>query len=155
MVRLVQLAALFAASVMIVPVAQAQPRRGQSNDDWCRNGYDGRRAMHCEVRESTLQGVNPLDIDAGQNGGIQVHGWDRADVLVRARIAAYADTDAEARSLAAAVRIDATGTTVRAEGPSTRDQGRDGDRQSWSVSFEISVPRTAMLTLHTINGGIS
>ena len=142
-----------ATSLAAVSSATAQSRRSTSNDEWCRNGSGGRQAWFCEVRESTLPGVNPLDIDAGQNGGIQVRGWDRADVLVRARVEAHANSDAEARALASAVRVDATGTTVRAEGPSIRESDRDG--QSWSVSFDIQVPRTAMLTLHTVNGGIA
>lgn len=152
MSRMFCLAAAVALSTTAT-MSQAQSRR--SSDDWCRDGSNGRRASHCEVRESTLQGVNPLDIDAGQNGGIHISGWDRGDVLVRAKIQTYAATEAEARSLASSVRIEATGTTVRAEGPSLRGQSRDYDEPSWSVSFDIQVPRTAMLSLRTINGGIS
>jgi hypothetical protein len=44
-----------------------------------RNNYDD-RVTHCEVREDTIGGANPLDIDAGRNGGIHVRGWDRGDV---------------------------------------------------------------------------
>jgi DUF4097 and DUF4098 domain-containing protein YvlB len=102
------------------------------------------------MREDTIGGANPLDIDAGRNGGIRVRGWDRGDVLVRTRIESYADTDADARRLVAGVRVDTAGGRVRAEGPDTGN--RD---ESWSVSFEISVPRNAMLTLNTNNGGIS
>ena len=112
--------------------------------------YDGDRATHCEVREDTIGGANPLDIDAGRNGGIRVRGWDRGDVLVRARIEAQAATDAEARRLVAAVRIDTAGARVRADGPDT-----SGREESWSVSFELNVPRNAMLTLNTNNGGIA
>src|SRR5205823_955193 len=107
------------------------------------------RASHCEAREATIGGANPLDIDAGRNGGIRVRGWDRGDVLVRSIIHTTADTDADARRIASAVRVDTTGSSVRAEGPST-----SGD-EHWSVSFELQVPRTAMLTLTTQNGGIS
>jgi DUF4097 and DUF4098 domain-containing protein YvlB len=112
--------------------------------------YDSDRATHCEVREDTIGGANPLDIDAGRNGGIRVRGWDRGDVLVRARIEAQAGTDAEARRLVAAVRIDTAGARVRADGPDT-----SGREESWSVSFELNVPRNAMLTLKTNNGGIA
>jgi DUF4097 and DUF4098 domain-containing protein YvlB len=143
--------AAVAALSLLATTASAQSRRYDSDDDWCRDGSRGRQARHCEVRESTMQGVNPIDIDAGQNGGIKLRGWDRADVLVRARIEAYAESDAEARSLASGVRIETTGTSVRAEGPSTRDR----DNQHWSVSFDIQVPRAAMVTLRTVNGGIS
>jgi DUF4097 and DUF4098 domain-containing protein YvlB len=101
------------------------------------------------VREDTVSGVNPLDVDAGRNGGIRVRGWDRTDVLVRTKIQASADTDAEARRLVSAVKIEIAGGHISANGP---DSGRD---EHWNVSFEINVPRTAMLTLHTNNGGIS
>jgi DUF4097 and DUF4098 domain-containing protein YvlB len=47
------------------------------------------------------------------------------------------------------VRVETAGGRVRATGP---DNDRD---EHWSISFEIQVPRTAMLTLNTQNGGIS
>ena len=88
-------------------------------------------------------------MDAGRNGGISVRGWDRADALVRARVIGYANTDADARRVTSGVRIDTTGGVVRADGPSG-----NGD-ESWHVSYELSVPRTAMLTLTANNGGIA
>lgn len=150
MFRTLSLAAAVAVGLVGVGFAQSNSQRfGRSADSWCGDGWNDRRASHCEVRESTVGGSNPIDIDAGTNGGIRVRGWDRADVLVRAKIAAYADSQAEARSLASGVRVDTLGGRVRAEGPET------GNGQSWSVSFEVQVPRTAQLTLNTRNGGIS
>jgi len=108
------------------------------------------RATQCELREDTIGGANPLDIDAGRNGGIRIHGWDRGDVLVRSKVQASAATDTDARRLVAGVRIVTAGGAVHPEGPET--SGRD---ENWSVSFDISVPRNAMLTLNTNNGGIS
>jgi hypothetical protein len=128
----------------------AQSRRSGGYDD-CNDGGRSREARHCEVRESTMPGNNPLDVDAGQNGGIKIHGWDRGDVLVRAKIQTYGDTEADARALAAGVRVDTSGNSIRADGPSTRDR----DNAHWSVSFDISVPRAAMLSLKTVNGGIA
>src|SRR4249919_3705235 len=95
--------------------------------------HDGDRATHCEVREDTIGGANPLDVDAGTNGGIRVRGWDRGDVLVRTRIVASARTDAEARQLAAAVHVETLGGRIRATGP---DNDRD---QHWSISIELQV----------------
>jgi DUF4097 and DUF4098 domain-containing protein YvlB len=139
------LAAALSASV----VGQSR-RENRSGNDWCdEGGGGGRQYRHCEVRESTVQGLNPLDVDASRNGGIQVHGWDRAEVRVRAKVVGYGDTDAEARRLVAGVRIESTSTSVRADGPDTNGDG------NWSVSFDIDVPRNQMLTLHTINGGIA
>lgn len=143
-----------AAALALSTAVSAQPRRSSANNDrWCDDGGSFRQVRYCEVRESTMSGVNPIDVDAGQNGGIRLHGWDRPDVLVRAKIQTYADTDADARALAGAVRVETSGTTVRAEGPN-RSRGSDRD-EHWSVSFDIQVPRTAMVTLHTVNGGIS
>jgi hypothetical protein len=136
----------------LTAAAFGQPRTqgfGRAGTAWCDDRGNNDRASFCEVREETVSGVNPLDVDAGQNGGIRVRGWDRADALVRARIVGYADTDAEARRVVSGVRLATAGGTVRADGP---NGSRDGH---WSVSFEIQVPRAALLTLNTSNGGIS
>jgi hypothetical protein len=136
----------------LTAAAFTQPRTqgfGRAATAWCDEGGNADRASFCEVREETVSGVNPLDVDAGTNGGIRVRGWDRGDVLVRARIVGYADTEAEARRVVSGVRLATSGGSVRADGP---DGGRD---RHWSVSFEIQVPRTALLTLSTNNGGIS
>lgn len=123
---------------------------GRSAADWCSETQDGDHATFCDVREATIGAAGPIDIDAGRNGGITVRGWDRGDAMVRARIVAHADTAAEARRIASEVRIDTT-NGAKADGPAT-----DGDRhEGWSVSFEVSVPRTAMLTLAANNGGIA
>jgi DUF4097 and DUF4098 domain-containing protein YvlB len=144
-----------AVAAALVTGGSAQSRRDSTRDTGrnaamsCNDRNNDDRATHCEVREDTIGGANPLDIDAGRNGGIRVRGWDRGDVLVRSRIQASANTDAEARRLVAGVRVDTGGGRVRADGPdTTRDE-------NWNVSFEINVPRTAMLTLNTNNGGIS
>jgi len=137
----------FCATVAFTSRAAAQPPR--TNDDWCSDRWDDRQYHHCEVREATVPGLNPLEVDAGRNGGIRVSCWDRAEVHVRAKIVGYADSAAEARRVVGGVRIETGGNAIRAEGPdASRDTG-------WSVSFELQVPRTAMLTLHTRNGGIS
>lgn len=130
----------------------AQPRNqgfGRSADARCNDGWNDRRDSHCEVREETIAGINPLDIDAGSNGGIRIRGWDRADVLVRSKIVAYADSESEARRIVSGVRIETSGSRVRAQGPQT------GGDDHWSVSFDVQVPRRAMLTLNAQNGGIS
>jgi hypothetical protein len=152
MFRTALLTAVVAAALVGAGTAQSRGRVTTRTGSLSCNDRDrdSDRVTRCEVREDTIGGANPLDIDAGRNGGIRVLGWDRGDVLVRARIEAQADTDADARRLVAGVRIDTSGGRVRADGPDTLD--RD---ESWSVSFEIDVPRNAMLTLNTNNGGIA
>jgi hypothetical protein len=150
MLRTITITMTLATALTAVALAQSSTQGfGRASATWCNDGGNGDRASFCEVREETVPGVNPLDVDAGRNGGIRVRGWDRGDVLVRARVVGYADSDAEARRIVSGVRVTTTGGSVRAEGP---DGGADG---RWSVSFEIQVPRTALLTLNTNNGGIS
>jgi DUF4097 and DUF4098 domain-containing protein YvlB len=130
-------------------MAQSRNQRfGRSPADWCSDAGSGDRASHCEVRDETISGANPLDVDAGRNGGISVRGWDRGDVLIRSRIVSTADSDAEARRTVASVRVETTGGRIRVDGPEM------GEAQ-WSVSFEIHVPRNGQLTLKTHNGGIA
>jgi hypothetical protein len=155
MLRSVLVTITLGAALTAGVLAQSRSRTdgfGRSGASWCNDGGHSDRASYCEVREEAIAGVNPLDVDAGRNGGIRVRGWDRGDVLVRARIMSHAETDAEARRVVSGVRISTAGGNVRAEGPSDSAGGRD---TSWSVSFEIQVPRTALLTLTTNNGGIS
>src|SRR5262245_44528773 len=109
------LIATVAAALGAALSAQSRDRTGRSDCD--RGGRD--RETWCEVREETLNGANPLDVDTGGNGGVTIRGWDRGDVHMRATIAAHADTEAEARRLASGVRVDTAGGTIRADGPRT------------------------------------
>jgi hypothetical protein len=122
----------------------------QSSSDCQDRVYSGGRSreVYCLNREETFAGSGLLDVDASRNGGIRVRGWDRTDIRLVARIAAYADTESRARALAEAVRIE-TGGRIRSTGP---DTGRD---ESWHVSYQIDAPRDARLALNTLNGGIT
>src|SRR6266851_5341002 len=130
------------------PEASAQTRTSRRGDGCNADWNDSSRASYCEVREETVGGTAPLDVDAGANGGIRVTGWDRGDVLVRAVVRGYGETDADARRMVAGVHIE-TAAHIRALGP------EPGRRESWSVQFEIHVPRHAQIALHTNNGGIA
>jgi DUF4097 and DUF4098 domain-containing protein YvlB len=149
MARVLGLTLTFTALFAFPFAAQTGAQRlGRSGDAGC-DGWGDRRASHCEIREETIPGVNPLEVDAGMNGGVHVFGWDRADVLVRAKIQAHAESEADARRIASGVRVETAGGRIRTDGPAlSRDE-------SWSVSFDLRVPRSAILTLHTHNGGIS
>src|SRR5438045_755047 len=124
MLRTTLVTTAVAAALVAGGSAQSRNRDGRDStrtaamscDD---RSYNNDRASHCEVREDTIGGANPLDIDAGRNGGIRVRGWDRGDVLVRSKVQASADTDAEARRLVSAVRVDTGGGRIRADGPDT------------------------------------
>ena len=104
--------------------------------------------QHCEVRDSTMP-AGPLNVDAGQNGGIVVEGWDRNEIRVRAIVRSNAREAARARELAGQVQVQAGGGRVYATGPENMR------REGWSVSYRINVPRKNDLDLHASNGGIS
>lgn len=104
--------------------------------------------QHCEVRDSTLP-AGALNVDAGQNGGIVVEGWDRNEIRVRAIVRANARESARARELVGQVQVQAGGGRVYATGP---DSLR---RENWSVSYRINVPRKNDLDLRANNGGIT
>jgi DUF4097 and DUF4098 domain-containing protein YvlB len=104
---------------------------------------------HCEMREQNLGASRgAIRIDPGMNGGVSVSGWDRADILVRARIDTAADTDLDARAIVPQIQIASGGGSIAATGP-------EMDRHhQWSVSYEIFVPRQSDIQVKAHNGGI-
>jgi hypothetical protein len=114
--------------------------------DFCSNDWsNGDKVSGRDLREMTVSGGS-LTVDGKRNGGIQVKGENRSDILIRACVQTWANTAEEAQSLAKGIRIE-TGGTVRAEGVS--------EENGWSVSYQILVPRNTNLKLTTMNGGIS
>ena len=75
--------------------------------DPCRDGGrygDNDYERHCEVRESATT-AGPLNVDAGQNGGIVVEGWDEGGIRVRAVVQAAARSTARAKEIADQVQV--------------------------------------------------
>src|SRR5216117_872764 len=108
--------AVISATVFASVLAgQSRDRTTRSSECGDRGGWN--REVYCETREETLNGAKPLDGDTGGNGGVTIRGWHRGGILMRARIVARADTDAEARRIATGARIEAAGATIRADGP--------------------------------------
>jgi hypothetical protein len=134
--------------MLLAPAASAQVQVN-ADDEWCRDRGNRDRGFFCEVREVTTDASASIEVSASPNGGVQVVGWDRGDMRIRVRIAARADTDAEARDIAKAVDFEWDGGTIRASGPPTR---RD---ESWSASFRLSVPQRSNLRLESVNGGLA
>jgi hypothetical protein len=118
--------------------------------DECEHGdFSGREAHYCEVREVRLPKGGVVSVDGRPNGGVKVTGGDGDAVVVRAVVQARAGSDADAKALAAAVRVVTNGGAIHAEGPTTH-----GERQ-WSVNFVLAVPPRTDLDVETENGGIS
>ena len=147
---LVILAFLFA-----LPAA-CQDARVIADDDWCDDGNWGDRdtERYCEVREFTLSDRDLIDVDGMQNGGVRVEGWNRDEILVRAKVSANARTEAAARELANAITIE-TGRRIEADFPEIEDNWRGKNKQWMSVSYEIFAPRNSNVEVKTHNGGLS
>lgn len=142
---------VFPALVVILSAgaAHAQSRDAQRWLDDCRSGRWNRdRDHYCDVREQTIAARSQLRVDGRSNGGIDVIGSDRTDILVISKIETQAESASAAKDIADRIRIE-IGDDIRAEGPSTRW------RSSWSVSYEIHVPRKMNLDLVATNGGLS
>lgn len=108
------------------------------NDNWGNSDYE----RHCEVRESTMP-AGPLNVDAGQNGGIVIEGWDRNEIRVRAVAHGNARSEARAKELAGQVQVQAGGGRVNGE---TRNGG---------VTLAIPDNYNAELETRTVNGGLN
>lgn len=145
-----------APALLALLALPALPAAAQDDGDgWverCRrndNGWQQNRATHCEVRETRMRADGSLRVDGRENGGVEVVGWDRDEVLVQARVQASAPARADAEAMARAIRVETGGGTVRAQGPQA------GNRRNWSVSYRVFVPRRTDLNVDTRNGPIS
>jgi DUF4097 and DUF4098 domain-containing protein YvlB len=148
----VLVAALALLSLGVAAPTAAQERE-RTPEEWLRRcrewSDDDDRVRHCEVRDLTIpRPSGRLSVDGRLNGGIAVRGWERNEILVRAKIQTWAESEAEARRLAAAIRIRSDGGRVSAE------ESESHRRSGWSVSYDVYVPRRSDLDLRTHNGGI-
>jgi hypothetical protein len=131
--------------------AAAQRPQVSVNDEWCQQDRGGdRRVRVCEVRDFTVTAAGVLSVDAEPNGGIEVEGGARNNVVVRAKVSAEAATPERARQIADSVTVTATASTVSAAGPSGLPRG-----EQWYVSYRVAVPTVSSLSLRSTNGGIA
>ena len=87
----------------------------------CRESRENDRlSSHCEIKEQTLPAGGAITVDGKTNGGISIKGWERNEILVRAKIETRAPTQAEADQLGQQVRIETGALNIRAEGPAPR-----------------------------------
>ena len=149
MKRIFRCVMLVFAVVSVGGVVTAQKKSGSGSLRCLDSMSSDRLKVHCEIKEQTLLPGGVISVDGRRNGGVQIKGWDRNEVLVRSQIQTAAPTVAEAEQLANEIRVDTSGFHIRAEGPEERDD------LHWFVSYEIFVPRRSDLSLQAGNGGIS
>jgi hypothetical protein len=139
------------AAMVMGGVASAEAQVWERSDEgWCDEDWGGRdNDRFCMVLSADLDDPERLTVDGGLNGGVQVNGWSRDVVEVRAKVWANARSVERAQELARDVRVVANGGHLSAEGTDT------GRRESWGVSWELMVPHSTDLNLETHNGGIT
>ena len=136
--------------VLIGAAATAGVAQKSGGSMTCRDNWNSDRLQgHCEIKEQTVPAGGAIAVDGGRNEGVSVKGWDRGEILVRARVQTAASTQAEADQLATQIKIETAGLRIHAEGPAQSDNAQ------WWVSFEVMVPRRSDLSLSASNGGVS
>jgi DUF4097 and DUF4098 domain-containing protein YvlB len=134
---------------LVVAVAQ-EPTSGECEE----NGRGrGRRVQVCDVRELTSPATGSLSIVDRTNGDISVRVWDRDEVHVRAVVRATARDLEAAREIAASVVI-SEGNRLRASRAEERDN-HGWSNESWTVDYDVQVPRETELTVTAINGEVA
>ena len=81
------------------------------------------------MKEQTLPATEAtINVDGKMNGGISIKGWERNEILMRARVQSAAPTEAAAKELASQVKIETAGSQIFASGPENT-QGPMVERQ--------------------------
>lgn len=146
---------LTAAGVALAALSLPGRLTAQRSDatwlDDCRDNRSGNHnEVSCEVRHLAMKrGSGPITVDPGDNGGVEVTGWDADTVGLTARVQADGYTQDEADDLARHITVSVSGSTVSVDGPSTRRHA------GWGVEIVLYVPHRSDLTIHTQNGPIA
>jgi Putative adhesin len=124
----------------------ASPLLGQVDE--CRDHHWGDRAHYCEVRvEKVAAPSGTLDVDARENGAVEIIGRSAGGLVIHERVEAEAPTEEEAREIVSKVRV-VTGARIHAEGPP------EGHHTSWTVSYRIETPHRIDVSAESTNGPV-
>jgi hypothetical protein len=149
--KLLSLALLAVMMTCLVGITALSQKQKSDDSLACQDDWQSDRLVgHCELKEQTLPATDgTIAVDGRVNGGVSVKGWDRSEILMRARIQTAAPSETEANDLFKQISIETAGSKIFASGPSNRSD------HWWTVSYEVFVPRRSNLSLKTNNGGIS
>lgn len=106
---------------------------------------DERPTIQSEERTVSKAEAPVLRIREVENGGVQVHGWDKDVYSVTACKAAVGY---DAARLLSQIKLAVQGGEVSVSGP-------HGDREHWTVYLLIRTPRSADIEVTTHNGPVS
>src|SRR5258708_32297946 len=91
---------LLVFAIVVFASGASLAQKGEGSLD-CRDwGGNDRLQNHCEIKEQTVPAGSPITVDAGQNGGVSVKGWDRNEGLVRPRVQTAGATHGEGETRA-------------------------------------------------------
>jgi len=94
----------------------------------------------------TRKDASRLSVRPGNNGGIIVHGWDRAEYQIKACKAASGGSESDAHSRVGRISVSASDGSVASQDPLGDDP--------WAVLFIVQAPRGAVMQMETENGEI-
>jgi putative adhesin len=146
-----QLTVAVALTIAALPLWAQQDTQDARWVDECReHHYDSHEhGRFCEVRVELLaMPSGQLQIDARENGAVEIVAASGSGLVVHEQIEATGSTDADAQELASQVHVK-TGSTIRADGPP--QQGR---HSQWTVSYRIEVPRKSDIMAESTNGPV-
>ncbi len=124
----------------------AQEKGMSCNDEW----KNGDRVGHCVIKEQAIAPTGgTIAVDGKKNGGVSIKGWERREILVRAKIQSWATNKSEAEAIVNQVHVETAGANIYADGPVAEGE------QGWAVSYEVFVPMNSNLSLKAHNGGIN
>lgn len=140
-----------ALTIAALPLLAQQDSQDARWLDQCREQHDWHhRARFCDVLvERVAMPAGTLDVDARENGAVDVVGGSGSGLVVHELIETEAPTDAEAREIASRIVVK-LGSTIRADGPP-----QEGHQRQWTVSYRIEVPRKVDLSAESTNGPLS
>jgi len=106
---------------------------------------DQRPTIESEERTVSKAEAPVLKVHELENGGVQVHGWDKDTYSITACKAAVGS---DAALLLSQIKLAVQGGEVSVTGP-------HGDREDWTVYLLIRTPRSADIEVTTHNGPVS
>jgi len=150
-----------AAAAMLMPLGAASAfdgshqstttMRGSGEGDDCASvwnvTFDHRQVYRAEETRTIAPGsISKLSLLPSHNGGVEVDGWDRNEISVKACKAAAGSSADDARRKLDAIKLKINGGEVTADGPDNEEQ--------WAVHLYVRVPANINLEARAHNGPI-
>jgi hypothetical protein len=103
-----------------------------------------------EQREITLTGAEPqLRVDASQEGGVSVRGWNKPFVRLQVCRFAAANSREQAQRVLGAITVPYVNGRIEALGPP------NDNTQAWWVNLTLFVPKGTYVDVRAKNGGVA